>query len=149
MTGCSEPGMHPDTLVVGPGEPDRVEVQDIFVTFGALEAGKHLGVTRNRDEALNRIQEILERIDAGEDFDALTKEYTDYDYPAIVFIANHGVETSFSTIRTSVTEGYTARKFLEKDYGDAAFQMAVDEVRLVEYNRESCPSGWHILKRNW
>ncbi len=55
------------------GEPERIRIQHVLVSFG----GKTPTATRTQAEAETLAQEILQRAQAGEDFDALVQEYSD------------------------------------------------------------------------
>lgn len=157
--GCSEPALAPGSPVAGEGEPDHVEVQDLLVRFGrpdsagSIHEGDGVAPTNPRErtesEAGKLAEWLFQQAEAGEDFDALVKEYSDGEYPGIKQLANYGATSAFSPQRRSIIEGAVQRQLLEKGIGDAAFQLEVGEVIVVPYDPETCPTGWHVIKRTW
>ena len=82
--------------------------------------------------------EILDRAQAGEDFDALVKEYTNDRYPGIYKLAN---------LTQPVLAGERKRTDLVAKFGDTAFRLKVGEVGIAVYKSYTSPYGWHIIKR--
>jgi foldase protein PrsA len=117
-------------------EPDVVVVQHILIGFKKTVRGKKLD--RSKNEASELAQELLERAQAGEDFDAMVKEYTDDRYPGIYRLTNKGV----ATMEQSMSRDQVAFYF-----GDVSFRLAVGEVGLAKYHAGNCPFGYHIIKR--
>ena len=119
-----------------PDEPDKVTVQHILIAFKRSMPRKTLERTKKEAQAL--AMELLERAEAGDDFDALVQEYTDDSYPGVYVMANYGVPDK-------------AREY-ERDgmvpyFGDVAFKLEVGEVGLAKYHAGMSPYGWHIIKR--
>jgi len=77
------------------GEPAVVELQNLLVGFQGSMAGDE---TRSREEAERLARELVERARAGEDFDALVREYSDEEMPDFVeppgryLIVNRGAD---------------------------------------------------------
>lgn len=118
-------------------EPDRVVVQHILVAFsGTLPERPML---RNENEARSLAQDLLERARAGEDFDALVKEYTDDEHPGIYAMVNRGLEPG--------APGEYQREDMVTAFGDSAFSLRPGEIALCEYDPTRSPFGFHILKR--
>jgi foldase protein PrsA len=116
-------------------EPDRVTVQHLLVSF--LGAGA--GATRTKAEAEKLAGELLKRADEGEDFDALEKQYSDDPaHPGIYPLVNTGVKP---------TTGEYERAMMVPAFGDVAFKLRKDRLRLAPYDPQKSPYGWHILKR--
>lgn len=119
-------------------EPQRITVQHILIAFkGTLSEGN---VTRTQKEAEALVKELMERINKGEDFDALVKGYTDDQHPGIYSISNFGVVPD-----QSIPE--YPRNRMVKGFGDVGFSLKVGEVGLAVYDPKASPFGWHIIKR--
>jgi hypothetical protein len=119
-------------------EPAHIAVQHILIAFkGSIPKPT---VTRSKDEAKKLAQEVFERAQKGEDFDALVKEYTDDEYPGIYRMANKGVTPDQSK------QEYP-REGMIKSFGDVGFSLAVTGIGLAEYDSQKCKYGWHIIKR--
>lgn len=87
-------------------------------------------ITRTKDEAQTLAQSILDRINAGEDFDALMREYSDDS------------EEAFDTGYTF----YHNSGEMVQAFDDAAYTLGVGEVSgLIEV--EQGYNGYHIIKR--
>ena len=119
-----------------PTEPDRVVVQHILIGFNKSVRGKK--IERTKKEAQKLAYDLLERLEAGEDFDALVKEYTNDKYPGIMSLTNTNAPMrSDSRTRGEVVLGF----------GDLSFRLEVGEIGIVDYSYSSSPFGWHIIKR--
>jgi hypothetical protein len=119
-------------------EPDFVVVQHILVGFQGSVPGKP--ITRTQTEAETLAQELLERAKAGEDFDAMVREYSDDQHPGIYKMANFGQPYD-------VAQGVFARAGMVPGFGDASFPLAVGGIGISEYDPASSKYGWHIVKR--
>jgi arylsulfatase A-like enzyme len=109
-------------------DSNRIDLQHLLVTFaGAPRALPTLKRTKEEAEAL--AADLLRRIQAGEDFDALVKQYTDDSYPG-----------SYSITRKR-------RATLAKAFVDTGWRLAVGEIGVATYDPKTCPYGWHIIKR--
>ncbi len=117
-------------------EPDRIIVQHILISFKDKAPGKQLDRTKKAASTL--ALELLDRAEAGEDFDALVKEYTNDRYPGMYQMTNKGVATRDDAI---------PRNKMVSKFGDIAFRLEVGEVGLARYNAISSPYGYHIIKR--
>lgn len=122
-----------------PQEPERVTVQHILIAFGGAIPSKP-EITRTIPEAETLAREILERAKKDEDFDALVKEYTDDSHPGIYSMSN-----------TDVAPGEGVNEFprgrMVKAFGDVSFSLGIGEIGMTEYDAETSPYGWHIIKR--
>jgi len=117
-------------------EPDVVVVQHLLIGFKKTVRGKKLDRTKKEAQAL--AEELLERARAGEDFDALVKEYTDDQYPGIHRLTNRGVP---------LMAGAQARDKMVPNFGYVSFGLEVGEVGLAKYHPGNSPFGWHVIKR--
>lgn len=125
------------------GEPSHVSVQHCLISFkGRLDPKP---VLRNEVEAKKLADELFEKAKAGEDFDAIVKAYTDDNHPGIYHIANFNQETDQSSPNQS--EWIRARDGLVPAFGQIGFSLKVGDIGMAEYNPESSPFGWHIIKR--
>ena len=120
------------------GEPERIVVQHILISFkGSIPKAE---VTRTREEAEALAAEILERAQAGEDFPALVKEYTDDQFPGIYGMSNLNVEPD------RAAEEFP-RAGMVKAFGDVSFSLKVGEVGTTTFDEATSKYGWHIIKR--
>jgi foldase protein PrsA len=119
-------------------EPHWVTVQHILISFkGAIPKPT---VTRSKDEAKKLAEEVFERAQKGEDFDALVKQYTDDEYPGIYRMSNKG-------IAPDPTRQEFAREAMVKGFGDVSFSLPVGGIGLAKYDSQNSKYGWHIIKR--
>jgi len=118
------------------GEPDQVIVQHILIGFKKSVRGKE--IARSRKQARALAMSLMDRIEAGEDFDALVKEYTNDSYPGIMHLINEGAKMLPNT---------TPRKNVVMRFGDVSFRLEVGEVEMANYHAAMSPYGWHIIKR--
>lgn len=119
------------------GEPERVQVQHVLVSFAGKLPGKV--IQRSEKEARKLAGEILQRAEAGEDFDALVKEYTDDSYPGVYGMANRGAQPQ--------GENEYRREDMVPGFGDVAFSLAPDGIGMCEFDAMTSPFGFHIIKR--
>ncbi len=120
------------------GEPERVEVQHILISF--QDAIPDEKVTRSQEEAETLARELLERAKSGEDFDALVKEYTDDQHPGIYRMSNVGIPPDAASQEFS-------RERMVRAFGDVSFSLEVNEIGMANYDPSASKYGWHIIKR--
>ncbi len=119
-------------------EPDHITVQHILIAFqGSIPESK---VTRSKEEAQKLAEQLLERANKGEDFDALVKQYTDDRYPGIYKMSNAGVTPDESQQEYS-------RTGMVKSFGDVGFSLPVNGIGLAVFDPQKSKYGWHIIKR--
>ena len=75
---------------------------------------------------------------AGEDFDALVKEYTNDSHPGIYTMVNRGV---------AQPPGVSKRGDMAVNFGDISFRLDLGEIGMAKFHAELSPFGWHIIKR--
>ena len=119
-------------------EPERIEVQHILIAFQGSVPGKN--VTRTQSEAADLAQEILQKAQQGENFDALVKQYTDDAYPGRYKMTNYGIPSDASK------EEYERRNMVPA-FGDVGFKLQVGQAGLAKFDPAASPYGWHVIKR--
>jgi parvulin-like peptidyl-prolyl isomerase len=117
-------------------EPDVVVVQHILIAFKKSLPNKKLDRTKKEAQAL--ALELLERAGAGEDFDALVKEYTNDRHPGIYKLTNKGAP---------LMSGARSREDMVPNFGRISFSLEVGEIGMAKYHPGNSPFGWHIIKR--
>jgi hypothetical protein len=128
-----------NTMPVAPATPpEHIEVQHILVGFQGSIPNKP--VTRTKAEAEKLAQELLARARKGENMDALVQQYTDDQFPGVYGLANDGVTPDQS--RQEI-----ARSGMVKGFSDASFGLSVGNVGIANYDPNTSPYGWHIIKR--
>ena len=107
-------------------QPDEIRARHILVMHAKSKA-KPDGVERTREQALERAQECLEKLRAGEELDKLVGEYSDEPGAA----ERNGDLGSFR------------REVMVQAFSDAAFKLKVGEISEVV----ETPYGFHIIQR--
>lgn len=125
------------------GQPERLTVQHILVGFEGSVPDKE--IPRTVDESRELAQQLLKRAQAGEDFDALVKEFTNDQYPGIYQMANLNVLPDMAPEATE--EKLFPRGGMVRAFGDVSFSLDVGEVGMTDYDLATSKYGWHIIKR--
>jgi len=115
--------------------PDVVTVQHVLISFTGKTSKP---VERTKKQAENLAWEIFDRAEAGEDFDALVKEYTNDSHPGIYTMVNRGV---------AQPPGTSKRGDMAVNFGDVSFRLDVGEIGMARFHATASPFGWHIIKR--
>lgn len=110
----------------------QVTVQHLLVSF----AGKVPSARRTRQQAEELTAELWTKIQAGGDFDALVKKYTDDSYPG-----------RYSMTNGAPSAGVYPRRQMAAAFGDVGWRLAVGEFGVAPFDPSSSPFGWHIIKR--
>ncbi|MGE5176278.1 MAG: peptidylprolyl isomerase [Hyphomicrobiales bacterium] len=127
----------PGTMPVKPDvEPQHIKVQHILIGFAGTIPGKP--ITRTKEEARVLAYQILERARKGEDFDALVRQYTDDSPPGIYGMSNFNVTPG---------PGEYPRDRMVPAFGNVGFAMSAGNIGIADYDPETSPYGWHIIKR--
>jgi len=116
-------------LVIGCGEkeqlPEKTHAAHILLMYkGSANASEE--ITRTKEEAYQEIQNLLERVKAGEDFSELAKQYSNCPSGQ-----NKGDLGEFK------------KGDMVKPFEDAAFSLKKDEISNIVETRY----GYHIIKR--
>ena len=119
------------------GEPERVVVQHVLISFVGKLPGKP--IKRTEEEARRLAYEVLDRAKRGEDFDALVKEHTDDQHPGIYAMANQGAPPQ--------KQGEYQRDSMVQGFGDVSFSLGRGELGICDYDGVKSPFGYHIIKR--
>ncbi|MEK7347526.1 MAG: peptidylprolyl isomerase [Candidatus Eisenbacteria bacterium] len=123
------------TMPVKPAvEPQHVQVQHILIAF----AGSGTRASRPMEEAKKLAYEILARAQKGEDYDALVKQYTDDSPPGIYGMSGLGVAKG---------AGEYARDTMVPAFGNVGFAISPGNIGIADYDPQTSPYGWHIIKR--
>jgi hypothetical protein len=118
----------------------QITVQHILIGV----AGHLPGVTRTPGEAEQLTASILARIEAGEDFDTLVKNYTNDSHPGI-YTLNAGEADPSANVY--------ARKGMVAAFGDVGWRLEPGEIGVAPYDgampggNPKSPYGYHIIKR--
>ena len=122
------------------GEPAVVTVKHVLISFIGTPETK---ATRTREEAEKLAFQVLDRARSGEDFDKLMKDLSD-DAPegGIYSIVNQGVERRGEEYYRSGRE-----RSLVKSFGDVGFRLEIGQIGIADYDPETSPFGYHIIKR--
>lgn len=118
-----------------PGEPDYITIAYLRVGFEGLPGDQE--ITRSQDDALERANAAHQRIQKGEDFDAVAKEISDDD-PRVYRIANESATPK---------AGYLMRAGVVRALGDVGFGLKPGESALAGYHEKECPHGYFVIKR--
>jgi uncharacterized protein YjiK len=122
----------------GRPRPARVIVKQIHVPWRGAQGAPPVNATR--EKAREIAEGVLERLERGEDFDQLAREfhYTDSKLPARLRIAADGFK---------VHSGEFKERDLPMAVANLAFNLDVGETGLCEFHREESPYGYHVLLR--
>ncbi|HEV2123825.1 MAG TPA: peptidylprolyl isomerase [Chloroflexota bacterium] len=121
----------------GGAEPERVQVQHILIGFSGSMPGKR--ITRTQEEAKALAYDILKKAQSGENFDNLLKQHSDDSPPGIYGMVNRGVAPA--------GPGEHPRDRLVPAFGNVAFKLPVGGYGIADFDRQTSPFGYHIIKR--
>ena len=137
-TDATAPGSADATVADDKEEPDAITVQHCLIGFSGSVGGKP--IKRSKDEAGKLAAELLEKLQAGGDFDEIITTYTDDSPPGIYKMANSGLPADR---RSKVF----SRDGMVPAFGNVGFKLDVGEYGVSEYDPKDSPYGWHIIKR--
>ncbi len=130
-------GALPGTMPVRPSvEPQHVTVQHILIGFRGSVPGKD--IQRTKGEAKKLAYEILERARKGEGFDGLVRQYTDDSPPGIYGMSGNGVPPA---------PGEFPRGGMVPAFGNVGFTISPGNIGIADFDVQSSPYGWHVIKR--
>jgi parvulin-like peptidyl-prolyl isomerase len=116
--------------------PQHVQVQHILIGFTGSVPGK--AITRSKEEAKTLAYQILARARNGEDFDELVKQYTDDSPPGIYGMSEKGLQPG---------PGEYPRDGMVAAFGNVGFNISVGNIGIADYDPQTSPFGYHIIKR--
>jgi hypothetical protein len=119
-------------------EPDHITVQHILIGFTGSVPGKD--IKRTKDEAKKVAYEVLAQAKKGQNYDDLVKLWTNDSPPGIYSMSNNGVAADRS-------KGEFARGGMVPAFGNVGFKLKVGEIGIADYDPQTSPYGWHIIKR--
>ncbi|HEX2914228.1 MAG TPA: peptidylprolyl isomerase [Chloroflexia bacterium] len=117
-------------------EPEHIQVQHILIGFRGSVPGQR--ITRSQEEARNLAYDLLKQAQGGADFDELVKKYTDDSPPGIYGMSNRGVQPA---------RGEFGRDQMVGAFGNVGFRLNVGEYGVADFDPNTSPYGWHIIKR--
>jgi len=133
----TEKTMAVGTMPVKPEvEPQHVQVQHILIGFAGSIPGK--GITRTKEVAKALAYEILERARKGEDYDGLVRQFTEDSPPGIYGMSGLGVAAG---------AGEYQRGSMVPAFGNVGFAISPGNIGIADYDPQTSPYGWHIIKR--
>jgi hypothetical protein len=124
------------TQPAGAATAGHITVQHILIGFAGSVSGKN--ITRMKEEARTLAYQILAQAQGGADFDALVKQYTDDAPPGIYSLADNGMAPG---------AGEYARAGMVPAFGNVGFALKPGEIGIADYDPQTSPYGWHIIKR--
>ena len=127
-----------ETMTTTPAkEPDRIKVQHILIGAKGTVPGK--SITRTMDEAKTLAYQLADRARKGEDYGALVAQYTDDAAPGIYGMANRGITPS--------GQNEYGRDNMVPAFGNVGFKLAVGEIGVADFDPQTSPYGYHVIKR--
>jgi hypothetical protein len=136
--GLTENQPNPEVLREGgtADQPSHVVVQHVLISFDGANVP---GVMRTKEQAAALAQRVLAEARAGHDFADLVRLYSDDRAGDGTYsMANWGVPTE---------SGEVERRKMVRGFGALAFTLPVGQVGIVEYDANTSPFGWHVMKR--
>jgi parvulin-like peptidyl-prolyl isomerase len=122
---------------------DHIAVQHILIGFkdavGFQGNPPPKAATRTQEDARKLAYELLDRAKKGEDYTKLVEEYTDDSPPGIYNMSNNGVAPT--------SEDEFPRNQLVPAFGDVGFSLKIDEIGVADYDSNTSPFGYHVIKR--
>jgi hypothetical protein len=117
-------------------EPEHIQVQHILIGFSGSVPGKR--ITRSKEEARTLAYDLLEKAQAGEDYDALVAKHTDDSPPGIYGMSNRGVSPGPREYE---------RDGMVPAFGNVGFGLEVGGYGVADYDQRTSPYGYHLIKR--
>ena len=146
LVACSQPDDTPREMVRGPGEPRRVLIDRIFISYRGSPAG--VEARRSLDEARALAQRLFARARSGEDFVNLRNGYSDDRSPQGETANGPYIFMNYQA-RIAPTLTHVARLVREnmgRRLGDVAFGMKPGEIAFVGYDPAEYPAGFEIIR---
>ena len=106
--------------------PTTIKAAHILLMYKDSEKAPD-NITRTKEEAYNEIQQILEKLKAGEDFGKLALDHSDH----------------YSSSSKGGELGEFGRGEMMKPFEDAAFKLKTGEISGIVETK----LGYHIIKR--
>ena len=131
-----------DVSTPTPERADHISVQHVLIGFkDAVGFGGNAPPAaqgRTQEQARTLAYDILNKAKNGENFDQLVQQYTDDSPPGIYGMSNTGVQPA---------AGEYPREGMVPAFGNVGFTLKVGEIGIADYDPNSSPYGYHIIKR--
>ncbi len=114
----------------------HITVQHILIGFKGTIPGKD--ITRTQEQARVLAYQLLAKAQGGADFDQLVKDNTDDAPPGIYGMSDTGVPPA---------SGETPREQMVPAFGNVGFKLAPGAIGIADYDPQTSPYGYHIIKR--
>ncbi len=127
------------------GQDPHITVQHILIGFKDAVGFKGQSspppkaATRTQEDAKKLAYDLLAQAKAGADYDKLVAANTDDQAPGIYSMANNNITP------TSQTE--FPRNRMVPAFGNVGFTLKVGEIGIADYDPQTSPFGYHIIKR--
>jgi hypothetical protein len=132
------PGSEPAPAAAEPARqvpPQRVKIHHVLISF----AGRGTAATRTQAEAEKLAADVAAQAEAGGDFKALMKQYSDD--------TGGGVYTMFDGPPQQKRATEYLRNEMVPAFGDVGFTLDVGEIGVAPFDPKKSPYGWHIIQR--
>ncbi len=130
------PSAAPPAAAAAGSGAQHITVQHILIGFKGSVPGKP--ITRTKEEARTLAYSLLAKAQGSADFDQLVKDNTDDAPPGIYGMANTGVTPA---------SGEFAREGMVPAFGNVGFTLQVGQIGIADYDPQTSPYGYHIIKR--
>ena len=124
------------------GSTDHIQVQHILIGFkdaiGFQGNPPPKAAARTQDQAKTLAYDLLSQAKSGADFDKLVADNTDDSPPGIYGMSNTGVQPA---------QGEYPREGMVPAFGNVGFALQVGEIGMADYDPNTSPYGYHIIKR--
>lgn len=118
--------------------PERIVVDHILI---GVRSPNFAQGKRTAEEAKKFAYELMDKLKAGGDWDALKKANSEDPPPGGPYgLANHGV-------RPAGPPREFGRKDMVPAFGDVGFTLEVGELGMADFDARTSPFGFHLIKR--
>jgi hypothetical protein len=125
-----------------PERADHIQVQHILIGFknavGFQGNAPANAQARTQEQAKTLAYDLLNKAKNGENFDNLVTQFTDDSPPGIYGMSNTGVQPG---------QGEYPREGMVPAFGNVGFGLKVGEIGIADYDPQTSPYGYHIIKR--
>ena len=118
-----------------PTHGPRVRVRHILIAFRGAQRSTQ---SRSKEEAEQLAAELYARLLAGEDMQALMKQYSN---------DSGGGDYKMDAGSGDMANGVYARGRMAGAFGDTGWRLEVDEIGVAPFDPVKSPFGWHIIQR--
>jgi hypothetical protein len=126
----------PAAPAAGASSAGHITVQHILIGFQGTVPGKN--ITRTQEQARTLAYQLLAQAKAGANFDQLVAANTDDAPPGIYSLSDTGVAPN---------PGEYPREQMVPAFGNVGFALKPGEIGIADYDPQTSPFGYHIIKR--